>query len=111
MLPSKQTPRRGVSPPLRDLSHGSTTSHGPLFIVPTGSVSARAGPSATLPPQRLSAMLPALTASVPLLLPRLPAGRPTLATLARSADLPRHRQRPTAPPATSTTLSATPSAA
>src|SRR5271169_2475638 len=92
---TKLASRREVPPPLRDLSHGSTTSHGPPVIVRRNTAAARAclAKTAALLAQRLRSLFPPQPSAVPLLLASLPASSSTLAMLAGTAEVPRQRQR------------------
>src|SRR5215212_9618575 len=99
-LPPPTASRRGGATPLRDLSHGGTTSPGPPVLVPRDPTVARAGLATAAPllAQRLRPPLPAGTAAVPLPLAGLPASGPTPAAVAGAAEVPRQPQRAAAPP-------------
>jgi len=92
---TRKSPRGGGATPPRDLSHGSSSSHGPDAIV--GRVRAAAqtalGTTALLFAQRLWLLVPTLTPPVPLLLPHL---SPQAANLLFKIIDARGRQRSTA---------------
>src|SRR5262249_19605939 len=102
---AKEAPRRGVTAPPRDLSQGSTRSHGSSVIVGSLLLTAQRA-STPLSPQGLCAVVPAHPSQMPVLFSRLPGGSTPLATLACSTQVSIQSQRPGTPPRARAALSA-----